>query len=167
MSVDAPLHATIAEIAGVFVGFGALISITRRSDAAAEQVGAVRAVVTAGLTVVVAALVPVALAGYGLAAGTLWWLSGLVFLLLSWAAIILSLRSAANRHLVTSLARERPAATAFFWIALELPIQVPLVLIVIGLLPDLVPALYLTALVFTLFEAAFVLTQFVYARQPG
>lgn len=167
MSVDAQLHATIAEIAGVFVGFGALISITRRSDAATEQVGAVRAVVTAGLTVVVAALVPVALAAYGLAGATVWWVAGLAFLILSWASIVLALRSAANRRLVTSLARERPAASAFFWLALELPIQVPLALIVLGLLPDLVPALYLTALVFTLFEAAFVLTQFVWARETA
>jgi hypothetical protein len=47
---------------------------------------------------------------------------------------------------------------------LELPVQVPLILSVLGIRPDLQPAFYLTALVFNLFEAAFVLAQFVYLQ---
>lgn len=60
MAIDPPLFIAIAEIAGVFVGFGALISITRRSEVDPARLGAIRAVVIAGLTVVVAALIPVA-----------------------------------------------------------------------------------------------------------
>jgi hypothetical protein len=51
---------------------------------------------------------------------------------------------------------------AFFWLLLELPIQVPLVLTLLGLFPDLEPAFYTTALVFHLFEAAYVLARLVY-----
>jgi hypothetical protein len=53
---------------------------------------------------------------------------------------------------------------AFFWILLELPLQIPLILILLGLRPDLEPAFYLTALMFNLFEAAFVLAQLVYSE---
>ena len=65
MTVDSVIFIAIAEIAGVFVGFGALISVTRRSDVDPAQLGSIRAVVTAGLTVVVAALIPVVSASYG------------------------------------------------------------------------------------------------------
>jgi hypothetical protein len=51
-----------------------------------------------------------------------------------------------------------------FWGVLEVAIQVPLLLAVLGVLPDLAPAFYTTALVVHLFQAAFVLGQFVYSR---
>lgn len=164
MTVDAGLFVAIAEIAGVFVGFGALISVTRTDDADAAQLGAVRAVVTAGLTVVVAAIVPVALGSYGVEGRALWLVSSAIFLALSWAVIALAIRSPANRRLLGSLAREQPISSLFFWLALELPIQVPLVLAILGVFEDRAAALYITALAFSLFEAAFVLAQFVYAR---
>lgn len=167
MSADSPLFVAIAEIAGVFVGFGALISVTRRSDAEPAQLGAVRGVVTAGLTVVVAALIPVTLGSYGVEGRTLWLISSLVFLILSWVVIALALRAESNRRLLASLARERPISSLFFWLALELPIQVPLILAVLGIFPELDPAFYVTALAFNLFEAAFVLAQFVYSQGSG
>ncbi len=164
MTVDSAMFIAIAEIAGVFVGFGALISVTRRSDIEPAQLGSIRAVVTAGLTVVVAALIPVVLASYGVEGRTLWFVSSLAFLGLSWAVIGLSLRADANRQLVASLARTQPGSSLFFWLVLEVPIQVPLIVAVLGLAPDVDPALYVTALAFNLFEAAFVLAQFVYSQ---
>jgi hypothetical protein len=165
MTAETGLFVAIAEIAGVFVGFGALISVTRRAEIAPEQLGAVRAVVTAGLTVVVAALVPVVLSAYGMSDRSLWFLSSLLFLALSWAVIVLALRAPANRRLMSSLARDRPVSSLFFWVALEVPIQVPLILAILGPFPDLGPAFYTTALAFNLFEAAFVLAQFVYSQR--
>jgi hypothetical protein len=164
MTVDSVLFIAIAEIAGVFVGFGALISVTRRSDVEPAQLGAIRAVVTAGLTVVVAALIPVALAAYDIGERTLWFWSSLAFLGLSWAVIGLSIRASANRRLLASLARNQPMSSLFFWLVLELPIQVPLILAVLGVARDLDSAFYVTALAFNLFEAAFVLAQFVYSQ---
>jgi hypothetical protein len=164
MNVDVGLFVGFAEIAGVFVGFGALISVTGRSDVEPAQLGALRAVVTAGLSVVVAALIPVALSAYGLEGRALWFISSGAFLALSWAVIGLSLRSPANKRLMRSLARTQPMSSLFFWAALELPIQVPLVLAVLGLFERLDPAFYVTALAFNLFEAAFVLAQVVYSQ---
>ncbi len=158
------LFVTMAEIAGVFVGFGALISVTRRDEIGPTQLGQLRAVVTIGLVVMVAGLIPAGLARYGLTGHTLWLVAALVFFALNWAVIVLSLRRPESRQLVADQARSSPAKTAFFWLLLELPVQLPLLLIVLGVGRALDPAFYLTALVFNLFEAAFVLAQLVYAQ---
>lgn len=165
MTQDVDLFAAIAEIAGVFVGFAALISVTRRTEIEASQLGQIRAVVTIGLVVIVAALVPVGLGRYGVTGHNLWFLCSLIFLVLIWAVIILSLRRPENRELTITQARASPVMAAFFWLLLEVPIQVPLILAVLGLYPDLEPAFYTTALVFNLFEAAFVLAQLVYSQR--
>lgn len=158
------LFVAIAEIAGVFVGFGALISVTRRTKIETLHLGRIRAVVTIGLLVIVAALIPVVLSSYGLTGHNLWFLSSLLFLILNTAVIILSIRSPENRMLMEAQSRKSPWAAAFFWLLLEVPVQVPLILILIGLWPELDSAFYTTALVFNLFEAAFVLVQLVYAQ---
>lgn len=162
--IELDLFVAIAEIAGVFVGFGALISVTRGDEIDADRLGQIRAVVTIGLVVIVAALVPVALSRYSVPDRTLWTISSLIFLIISWAVIVLSLRRPENRELVIDQAQSTPVRALFFWVLLELPIQVPLILSVLGVWPDLQPAFYLTALVFNLFEAAFVLAQFVYLQ---
>lgn len=160
---DVDLFVTIAEIAGVFVGFAALIAVTRRSEMDASQLGQIRAVVTIGLLVVVAALIPVALGTYHIEDRTLWLTASLVYLVLNWTVIFLALRRPENRELAAAQARTQPVMAALFWI-LEIPIQVPLLLIVFGVNRDLDPAFYMTALVFHLFEAALVLAQMVYAQ---
>jgi hypothetical protein len=163
------LFTTIAEIAGVFVGFAALIGVTRRSEISGAQLARVRAVVTTGLSVIVAALVPVGLDAYGLTDRGLWLASGAVYLALDWAVIVLALRRRENRRLAGAQARATPVVIALFWL-LEVAVQLPLVLVVLGAAPDLDGAFYLTALVVHLFEAAFVLAQLVYSagdRQPA
>ena len=59
----------------------------------------------------------------------------------------------------------RPASSLFFWLVLELPIQVPLLLAVLGLFQGLDVAFYVTALAFNLFEAAFVLARVCVPRR--
>lgn len=158
------LFVSMAEIAGVFVGFGALISVTRRSEIDTEQLGHIRAVVTIGLVVLVAGLIPVGLDRYGMTGRSLWFTSSLVFLALSWGVDLMALRQAENRQLVLSQLRSRPLSAAFFWLLLELPVQIPLFLALFGVQPELDAAFYLTALLFNLFEAAFVLAQLVYSE---
>lgn len=169
MAQDVSLFLAIAEIAGVFVGFAALISFTRRTEIEAAQLGQIRAVVTIGLVVIVAALLPVGLSRYGVSGHSLWLICSLIFLGLAWAVIVLSLRRPENRQVMIAQARTSPAMSAFFWLLLELPIQVPLVLAVLGPYPELEPGLYTTALIFNLFQAAFVLARLVYwqASQPS
>ena len=162
MNHDLELFLSIAEIAGVFVGFGALISFSR--DRADEASTALRSVVTIGLLVLVAALLPVTLARYGLTDRTLWAWSSAGFLLTIWITIVGLLLDPEHRAWVKADARANPALTAFFWAFLEVPIQVPLVLVLLGIAPTLAPAFYVTGLVLNLFEAAFLLARLVLAR---
>jgi len=160
---DVVLFVTIAEIAGVFVGFAALISVTRRAEIDVTQLGQIRAVVTIGLMVVVAALIPVAFSAYDLTGHGLWVVVSLVYLVLNWTVIVVALRRPENRRLAAAQARTTPVTAVFFWL-LEIPIQVPLLLVILGINRDLDAAFYLTALVFHLFEAALVLAQLVYSQ---
>lgn len=165
MLQDFGLLMTMAQIAGIFVGFGALISITSKSTIDASQLGQIRAVVTIGLVVIVAALLPVGLGHYGLEGHTLWLLCSLVFLSLSWAVTLYSLQRPENREFTLARARANPLMAVFFWLLLEIPMQLPLVLTVLGWYPQLEVAFYITALVLNVFQAAFVLAQFVYSQQ--
>ena len=81
----------IASIAGVFVGFAALISVTHRDAIEAFQLVRIRAVVTIGLMVIVASLIPIGLNYYGVTGHNLWFICSLVFLFLNWTMAILSL----------------------------------------------------------------------------
>jgi len=158
-SVD--LFVGLAGIAGVFVGFAALISFSQADDVEEHVRVQIRGVVSIGLMVIIAALIPVGLSRYGLTDRTGWFISSLIFLVLAWVVIVTGLRMPEHRAAMRQTSR--PAAL-FFWLALELPIHVPLVLAVIGVNPSLDAAFYTTALVFHLFEGAFVLTQLVYAQ---
>jgi hypothetical protein len=165
MRDDVDLFLSIAEIAGVFVGFGALISFSR--DGAAETRTGLRGVVTVGLVVLVAALLPVALARYGLADRTLWPASSAGFLLIIWIAIGGLFLDPEHRTWAKADARASPAFTALFWLALEVPIQVSLILVLLGVARDLAPAFYVTGLVLNLFEAALLLARLVLNRGSG
>ncbi len=158
---DADLLVALAGIAGVFVGFGALIS-TR--DADASELWLIRNVVNGGLMVVAAALVPVVVARYDLAGHELWRLSSLIVLALDWAVIILlhtRREHMAMQALQTRAARAALSSTILF---LEAPAQIALILVVLGLFPAVEPALYLTAVVLLLFEAAVILVMLVYTQ---
>jgi len=164
LAEDMDLLVAIANIAGIFVGFGALISLTRRSEIGTLQLALIRAVVTIGLVVIVAALIPIGLSRYGVSGHDLWMICSLIFLALIWVTTLLSLRSRENRQLISARTRSHPLMAVILWLFLEIPLQVPLVLAVLGLYPAYEPAFYITALVFNLFEAAFVLVQLVYSQ---
>jgi hypothetical protein len=159
---DVELFISIAEIAGVFVGFGALISVTRRNQIEFSQLGRIRGVVLVGLVVVVSALIPVGLDRYGVAGHDLWFICSLIFLSLIWIISISYLRKPEYRELTIKEARTSRLMSAFFWLLLEAPIHVVLILTLLGLYPNLEPAFYTTALLFHLFEAAFILVQIVH-----
>ena len=164
MQQDLSLLITIAQIAGVFVGFGALISVAGKNGLNTSQIGQIRAVVSIGLVVMVAALIPIGMGHYGITGHNLWLLCSLVFLMLSWAVSIYSLQRPENRNLALARARSNPITAVFFWILLEIPMQLPLLLTVLELYPNLEFAFYITALVLNVFQAAFVLAQFVYSQ---
>ena len=151
----------LAGIAGVFVGFGALISFTGGAEMGSPQLQRIRGAVSIGLLVIVAALIPVGLASYELSERTIWLTSSLIFLALLWFVTIQGMSRPENRAVLESNTR---AQSLFFWLALELPIHAPLLLAVFGVATRLDAAFYTTALVFQLFEGAFVLAQLVYSQ---
>ena len=168
MVQDIELFIAIAEIAGVFVGFGALISLTRKNAIDYPQLGRLRGVVSVALVVIVASLIPVGFSRYGLAGHDFWLVCSIIFLFLVWAQIVLSLSKAKNRELLTTQTFENPLASMFFWILPEAPIHISLVLAITGIYPDLEPAFYTTALLFHLFEATYLLVQIVnYQMKPS
>jgi hypothetical protein len=87
---DADLFIALAEIAGVFVGFGALISVRSGGASDAFEVSYMRGVVSFGLLSIVAALAPVTLGRYDLAEHQVWALSSVVVLAGLIAALILN-----------------------------------------------------------------------------
>ena len=168
LTQDVELFIAIAEIAGVFVGFGALISLTRKNAIDFPQLGRLRGVVSVGLVVIVAALIPVGISLYGITGHDLWLVCSIIFLFLVWAQILWGLRKSEYRELLTKQILDSPIMSMFFWILLEAPIHISLVLAIIGIYPDLEPAFYTTALLFHLFEATFLLVQIVnYQMKPS
>ena len=85
MTQDIELFIAIAEIAGVFVGFGALISLTRKNAIDFAQLGRLRGVVSVALVVIVAALIPVGISRYGITGHDFWLVCSFIFLFLVWA----------------------------------------------------------------------------------
>jgi hypothetical protein len=159
---EVALLVTLAEIAGVFVGFGALISLTRRSTMDLLEFGVVRAAVTSGMTAMVAALIPMGLAAYGVDGEPLWLLSSIAFLGLEAVALIDSWRRPGNRAFLLAGMRQHPMSFWLFWLLLELPMVLPLLLILLGVLPGMEQGLYTTAVLFSLLQAVWQLWQVIY-----
>jgi hypothetical protein len=122
-------------------------------------------VVWMGLMVIVTSLVPVVISRYGLTGHGLWLPCSLLFLVLFWAMNLVSERMDAERRAIVAgiqrkarLRLELPAA--FLWV----PMHVALVLVVLGLFPDLEPALYITAVVLYLFMDGLILLYLVHSQ---
>jgi hypothetical protein len=152
MHQDLEIFLSIAQIAGVFIGFGALISFSH--DQATRTPAPLRAVVVLGLTVMLASLLPPTLAWYGIDDGRLW----------RWIAITGFLLNPEHWAWLKADVKTHPMLNFLFWIVLEVPIQLPLFLASLGTAPELAPAFYLTALTINLFEAAFMLARLVLSR---
>jgi hypothetical protein len=147
----------------VFVGFGALIGAT----AGRTEQWLVRNVVNQALMVIAVALVPVVLGRYGLADHALWLVASALALGVDWAYIILT--HSRREHMAFQALRTRAQRVVLgvTFVLLEVPSQVALVLVILGPVPDLEPALYLTTVVLWLFQAAVLLVMLVYARGHG
>jgi hypothetical protein len=69
---DTDLFLSLVGIAGVFVGFGALISVRSGGPREVDEVSTIRWVVSLGIWVVIAALAPVIVSRYDIAGQELW-----------------------------------------------------------------------------------------------
>jgi hypothetical protein len=147
---DAELFIHSAEIAGVFVGFGALIAIRSGATMTTSEINAIRWVMTAGIWVVVVALAPAFIASYGLGGRELWLVSGLLALAFLAVVLVVFARTPENRVEVQARLGTIPRRVivlvmgSSFWLPLA-GLVLALVLVVLGLFPAQQEALYLSA----------------------
>jgi len=158
---DVDLFLSLAEIAGVFVGFGALIAVRGDGSGGTSDtydVASVGMVVWAGITVVIVALAPVAISRFEVTDHALWVSSSLIALALFWVGNEVVERVFAERRALLAAwplkKRWRVELVGMFFV---LPMTIALILILLGVLPDLEAALYFAALVLLLVLDAWML----------
>ena len=142
---DTVLLISMAEIAGVFVGFGALISVRSTESRDPRTMAYLSSVMWMGLWVVFVALIPLGVSAFGLAGRALWLPCSVVALVLWWLAFLVSRFSPEFRE---DVATTPPARNALYMTVAVVPFTVmnaALVLTALGVWPDLAPALYTIA----------------------
>ena len=168
---DADLLLSLAGIAGVFVGFGALISVRSGGASEVDEVSTIRWVVSLGIWVVIAALAPVIVNRYDRAGYELWLACSLLVLVLFAVMVAANGRAPETRAgRAAALAATRRAtamlvvqAVALVWLPM-VSIVLALALVALGLFPAQEPALYLTAVAVGLFGAALSLLGLVFLQ---
>jgi hypothetical protein len=152
---------SLAEICAAFAGFAALVSALRRSS---DEVGGaihdllrLRLVISSAVAGVVAALLPVGLAGFGVETSLLWRLAAAAFLVFD-NGIILSFARAYSP--VKSVIKPDRLAVSVV-LMLEVVEQSSLLVVVAGLSIDSAPALYVAALIANISQAGFIFVRFV------
>jgi hypothetical protein len=161
---DADLLVQLAGIAGVFVGFGALISVRSGGPSDALEVTYIRWVVSLAIWVVIAALAPVIVSRYDLAGHGLWLACSLLALVLLLGLWIVNERTTETRELVAVISLAETIGSMAFNLGLLIPTIAALVLVMLGLFPDQEPALYLTAIGLVLCLGAFTLLLLVLSQ---
>ncbi len=161
---DTQLFLSIAEIAGVFVGFGALIAL-RSGATDPYEVAPVRMVVSAGVLTMVAGLAPVVLGRYGLADHDVWLICSILVLIGDFAVSLVAVRTPEYQAVFATFRRTRAAR---FEVAATVVVTgamvIALLVVVLGLAPRLDSTLYVTAIVLILVQAAWVLLEVVFAH---
>jgi hypothetical protein len=163
---DADLLVQLAGIAGVFVGFGALISVRAGGASDAHEVTYIRAVVSVAIWVVVAALAPVIVSRYDLAGHELWLACSLLALVLLLGQWIVNERTTESRELGAAYSRAQTIGTVASYLGLMIPTIGALILVVLDLFPDQEPALYITAVGLGLVLGALTLLMLVFSQGP-
>ena len=161
---DADLLVSLAGIAGVFVGFAALISVRSGGASETHEVTFIRWVVSLGVWVVVAAIAPVIVSRYGVSGHELWLVCSLPGLVLFLGLWIVAERTTEARELGAAYSRAQAVGVSAFNLSFIVLVIGALVLVVLGLFPDQEPALYLTAVALVLSWAA--LTQLLLVVAP-
>jgi hypothetical protein len=160
---DVELFVALAEIAGIFVGFGALIALRSGATAEPAEVAFVGMVVWMGVQVVAGALAPVAISRFGVSGHALWLACSLMLLAIFWIGDELVKRlSPERRAILAAMPRKARTRQELIGVPFWLPMNLALALVVLGVLPDHEEALYFAALVLLLlFDAGLVLLMVV------
>jgi L-asparagine transporter-like permease len=164
---DADLFLELAGIAGVFVGFGALIAV-RSSGASPDEVGYMRGVVSFGLLTVVAALAPVTISRYAPTEHQAWALSSVLVLVGLVGLIVVMARTPEYRANMAATWRSGrlKAIENLASVPLSIALGLAPIVIILGLAPELEAAIYFTLVVLLLLSAGWVLLDLVFSQRP-
>jgi hypothetical protein len=163
----------LAGIAGVFVGFGALIAVRSGGSLGVDEIAEMRAMVWMGVLAVVAALAPVTLGRYDVTEHRLWALSSGIVLAGVLVMVVSMVRTPEYRanwgaYYTVPRARWVVAVEGIAYVIWALAVVLVPIVILLGVAPDLEPSLYFTLVVLLLFAAAWVLLELVLAdRRPA
>jgi hypothetical protein len=170
---DADLFMGLAGIAGVFVGFAALIAVRSGGPSDPLEIAPMRMLVSMAMLTIVAAIAPVALGRYDLTDHQVWALSS-ALALVGFAVIgAVSARTPEYRAgWATSLAETKLTLSdvvgwAFYALYMIALVVAPII-IVLGVAPELEAALYFTYVVLILLGSGWILLSLVFAqRRPA
>jgi hypothetical protein len=166
---DADLFMELAGIAGVFVGFGALIAVRSGGPSEAQEVTPVRGVVMLGMMTVIGALAPVTIGRYDLTDHQVLALSSVLVLVGSLGLTYLHSRTPEfNEAMEASTSRRSRAGEVVemaAWVLLVGGAVLALIIVMLGLLPDLEAALYFTVLALILLLATWALLELVFMQR--
>ena len=130
---DVELFLALAEIAGIFVGFGALIALRSGATADPAEVMFVGMVVWMGVQAVAGALAPVAISRFGVTGHALWLTCSVIVLALFWIGDELVKRlSPERRAILAAMPRKARARQELIGVPFWLPMNLALVLVVLG-----------------------------------
>ena len=159
---------SIAEISGVFVGFGVHIGAVQSRDLfAPEKKALAQGVSLLGIVTLMGALVPVILNAFGLSGHLLWFYSTLGYELLVFFGFAAALSREEFREFGPLNRKRYPIFAVVFWVPLEFSLQLSFLLILFGLFPEQSNALYLFTLFVNLGEGAGALTLLVFHNESG
>ncbi len=174
---DTEMLIPLAEIAGVFVGFGALIALRSGGPTEPREVAPMRAVVSIGMLTVAVALAPGVLGRFDLSEHEVWALSSAVTLI-GWNLVFVAMARTPEYRAswASELADQRAGARARWvvlpeWVAYVLLmalLTIAPIIIIVGVVPELEAALYYALVVLLLLAAGWTLLSLVYAqRRPA
>lgn len=143
--METELFVHFAEIAGVFVGFGALISMRSAHVTDVHDVVYLKGVLGLGVWVVVSALLPIAVNRYGVRDHPLWPSCAVVALIL-WATFLLVFSRGPESNFSNALAEPMDRLFPILGLPLHIVIAGSLALIILGVWAGVDEALYVTAL---------------------
>ena len=165
---DADLFMELAALAGVFVGFGALIAVRSGGASDVFEVAWMRGVVLAGMMTIIAALAPVTLGRYDLTVHQVLALSS-VLILLSYSVLAIIHRHTPEYAVVSATLSERSRRIQLAERVASVPIMggpiIALIVIVLGVAPELETVLYFTVVVLLLVQAAWTLLWLVFMQR--
>ena len=143
----------IAEIAGVFIGFAALVTVVAsrsEGEGRLEDTFKLAHVVLINVMIITAALFPVVLNRYGLASSAVWRISsGFLIAVNLMQTLYLSRTTQGYR---SAFSQRRTLGLAI--LSLSPFFHIPLLMCIFGIKQNLAPALFLTAIVAAIFQSS-------------